>query len=250
MSRTLLTSLLALFFGSLIGCGEGVVKSTEPEVGVEKEREKKARQLFVTASVKSHTDKIPYLKKLISLYPESSLVPQAHMKIIQVLLHPTINRADEALANVRVFAHRHPTHSYAVEVWYWMALHWKDDTDRGPKIRTEWKAWLDETRGRDDLDDPDFKAFLWLHSAYAANWTGDKQAALELLNEASEWEIPDKGVQALIALRTGSYRADLGDRAEARAAFEKALQLAQDGAKGVSVEAIRNELKGLLSDGK
>lgn len=250
MSRTLLTSLLALFFGSLIGCGEGVVKSTEPEVGVEQEREKRARQLWLTASAKSRTDKIPYLKKLISLYPESSLVPQAHLVIIQVLLHSTVGRADEALANTRVLAHRHPTQSRAVEAWYWMALHWKDDTERGPKIRAEWKAWLDETRGRSDLDDADFKAFLWLHSAYAADWTGDKRAALELLNEASEWDVPDKNIQARVAFRTGCYRAARGKRQEARDALEKALQLVKDGAKGVSVDAIRDELKGLLSDGE
>ncbi len=248
MSRPSSTILLILLAGVLGGCGDEAAEDPAPEF--EEDRDLKARQLFVTASAKSRQDKIPYLERLIGMYPDSRFAPEAHLGIIQVLLHSTVGRADDALAKTRIFAHRHPTHPLVVEAWYWIALHWKDDAEKGPEIVAEWKAWLDETRGRDDLDDANFKAFLWLHSAYAADGVGDKSAAIELLDQASEWDVPDKNVQLRIAFRAGSYRAAQGKPQQARVAFEKALQLATDGAKGVSPQAIKDALAGLGSDGE
>lgn len=250
MPRTLSLILMALLIALAPGCGDEA-ESTENGSAQEtaEERERKARQLFMTGIGKSRGDKIAYFEKLISLYPESRYAPEAHFRMIQVLRHPTIGRADDALEKTRVFAHRHPTNALAVESWWWMALHWKDDAERGPIVRAEWKEWLDKTRERDDLSDGNFKAFLWLHSAYAAHWHGDKKGALSLLEEASEWGAEDPNVQVLIAFRTGSYRAELGRRAEARSALEEALRLVKEGAKGVSKGAIEDELKA-LSDGE
>ncbi len=247
MNRTLLLSLMVVSVGCLVCCGEAAEHPegrSDASAEAAAERERKARALFSAAVSKARQDKIPLFERLIGLFPESPLAVEARFRLINVLIHPEVGRANDALEAVRAMASRHPEDARTVEAWWWMALHWRDDEVRGSEVRGEWARFLDAARRRPS-DDSDFKGRVWLHSAYAAHWNGDQEAAMAWLAEASTFDIPDRDLRAQIAFRTGSYHAESGDADRAHAAFERALGLVEEGAKGVSAPAIREQLKGL-----
>ena len=148
---------------------------------------------------------------------------------------------------VRVMAARHPTDARTAEAWWWMALHWREHDQRGPAIMEEWAQFLETTRGR-EMSDSSAKGWVWLHSSYASYWAGDRDQAMAYLDEASDWDLEETNVQLRILFRGGSLQRELGRKQQAVAFFERALDLVEGGARGVSAPAIQSELEALKDD--
>ncbi len=245
-SRILATLTVAC---ALLACGCDPSGASSDDAGdvqrlSEEEREKQARRLMLAAFAKPREQKIPLYERVIGLFPDSPVAVEARFRLINVLLHPSIDREDDALSAVRVLAARHPLDARAAEAWWWIALRYREDEQRGPEIRSEWARFLHSTRERQPSD-PAVRGVVWLYSAYAAYWDGDRDQAVALLDEAAGWDLPEKDAQAMILFRGGSLQRELGRKEQAKALLERALVLVDEGAKGVSAPAIQSELDAL-----
>jgi tetratricopeptide (TPR) repeat protein len=248
-SNVILGLLGGLLAGGLLAglssCGENDEAATAAEAKEAEEdaaeREKKAARLFATAQGAVVPEKIGYYRKLISLYPYTQFVKDAHLRLVLYLVDPAVNELEQALEAAETFGHPHPTHGPVSEAYRYVANRWPGSPEKTPtKVLQTWRSFLDQARGRDDLNIDD-KGWFWYETAVVAAWSGDLEEGTRFLEEAFSWEM-DKNVLVRIAYQLGLNQAAAGKHAAARKSLEKALALTDDGAKGVSGKTVRQEL--------
>jgi len=213
------------------------------------ERERKAAFLYDQATRATVPEKVRILGRLLAAYPETEVVPKAYFQLVQYLLDKIVDRPEEALERARAFATRHPRILLWSECFRLIDRH-AVATGRGDawirRVHDAWGEALSGLEGREQELEPNLRVRLVYDRAELAGRRGDRDGAMRLFARAAEIPAENKFLVKDALMRLGTLQADEGLREEARATFDRLLDLIRAGhERGQSEEDVLAELEKL-----
>lgn len=233
------------------GCGGDSKDGTGPAPAGE-DREAKALLLFEEAKRAQKPDKVLILKRLVGVYPDTSIVPDARYHLAFYLIN--LGRGLEAREQIAAYEHNERGDHRVGELYRQLAGWSREHEGPTEEIVAAWNAWSTAALERALDWDPEARAQI-RENAFEAAWVaGREEQAVRRLEELlgdRPPENPQLVQKALVALADWLALEDR-DRARARMLYEEALTVipvpAGPGAPpagGIDPVVIRERLAGL-----